>query len=243
MCPGMIAIGFVQGRTSPCIYRHPEKQLCVCGYTETTLCPSVTSSTSGGFFCRTARVLGCHESRNPWDPLDTTTVCKAFECWAGLWNGPLMESPGRQILDMQSSSGNRFGVTGPISCDTWRQRTNSLTLKERFRSTKHRQIGIVPTPCVHSISPVTYLRYKSRDLARKMQQPSNLDEMGLKRLARFLGVRPRRVWLFKWQQRLTRTESWCGTDHAGCIRTRKSVSGCVLMLGGSTVGTYCKDRP
>ena len=38
------------------------------------------------------------------------------------------------------------------------------------------------------------------DLARKMQQPSNLDEMGLKRLARFLGVRPRLVWLFKWQK-------------------------------------------
>ena len=41
------------------------------------------------------------------DPLDTTTVCNAFECWAGSWNGPLMTSPGRQMLDMQSSSGNR----------------------------------------------------------------------------------------------------------------------------------------
>ena len=75
-----------------------------------------------------------------------------------------------------------------------------------------------------------------------MQQPSNLDEMGLKRLARFLGVRPRLVWLFKWQKRVTRIESWCETDHAGCIRTRKSVSGCALMLGGSTVSTYCEGQ-
>ena len=29
-----------------------------------------------------------------------------------------------------------------------------------------------------------------------MQQPSDLDEMGLKRLARYLGVRPRLIWLF-----------------------------------------------
>ena len=41
-----------------------------------------------------------------------------------------------------------------------------------------------------------------RDLARKMQQPSNRDEMGLKRLARFLGVRLRLVWLFKWPNRI-----------------------------------------
>ena len=34
------------------------------------------------------------------DLVDTTTVCKAFEYWAGSWNGPLMASPGRQILDM-----------------------------------------------------------------------------------------------------------------------------------------------
>ena len=81
-----------------------------------------------------------------------------------------------------------------------------------------------------------------RDLARKMQQPTNLDEMGLKRLARFLGVRPRLVWLFKWQKCVTRIESWCDTDHAGSIRTLKSVSSCALMLGGSTVSTYCKGQ-
>ena len=81
-----------------------------------------------------------------------------------------------------------------------------------------------------------------RDLARKMQHPSNLNEMRLKRLARFLGVRPRLVWLFKWQKRVTRIESWCGTDHAGCTHTKKSVSGCALMLGGSSVSTYCKGQ-
>ena len=39
-----------------------------------------------------------------------------------------------------------------------------------------------------------------RDLARKMQQTLNLDETGLKRLARFLGVHQRSVWLFRWQK-------------------------------------------
>ena len=37
------------------------------------------------------------------------------------------------------------------------------------------------------------IQVECRDLSRKLQQPSNLDEMGLKRLARYLGVRPRPV--------------------------------------------------
>ena len=74
------------------------------------------------------------------------------------------------------------------------------------------------------------IQVECRDLHRKLQQQSNLDEMGLKRLARYLGVRPRLVWLFRWQTRVTRIESWCDTDHADYIRTRNSVSGCALML-------------
>ena len=80
------------------------------------------------------------------------------------------------------------------------------------------------------------------DLTSFVQQPSNLNVMGLERLALFVAVRPRLVWLFKWQKRVTRIESWCDTDHAGCFRTRKSVSGFALMLGGSTVSTYCKGQ-
>ena len=45
------------------------------------------------------------------------------------------------------------------------------------------------------------IQVECRDLARKMQQPSNLDEMGRKRLATFLGVRPRLIWLVKWPKK------------------------------------------
>ena len=87
------------------------------------------------------------------------------------------------------------------------------------------------------------IQVECRDLARKMQQPSNLDEMGRKRLATFLGVRPRLIWLVKWQKSESHASNHgVRTDHAGCIRTRNSVSGCALMLGNSTVCTYCKGQ-
>ena len=84
----------------------------------------------------------------------------------------------------------------------------------------------------------TEIQVECRDLARKLQQPSNLDEIGLKSISE----RPRLVWLFKWQKRVTRIESWCDTDHAGCIRNRKGVSDCPLMLGSSAVCTHCKGQ-
>ena len=127
-----------------------------------------------------------------------------------------------------------FGETGrSVTTPGVRDKLDDIQ-EEGHRSTRSQLTVIARIRCVHSDSPVTELRHRvaCRDLARQLQQPSTLDEMGLKRLARFLGVRPRPVWLFKWQKRVTRIESWCDTDHAGCIRTRKSVSGCALMLGG-----------
>ena len=47
---------------------------------------------------------------------------------------------------------------------------------------------------------------------------------------------------FKWQKRVARIKSWCDTDRAGCIRPRKSVSGCALVLGDCTVWTYSKGQ-
>ena len=49
------------------------------------------------------------------------------------------------------------------------------------------------------------IQVEFRELARKKSQPSNLDEMGLKILARPLGVRPRLLLLLKWQKCVIRT--------------------------------------
>ena len=57
----------------------------------------------------------------------------------------------------------------------------------------------------------------------------------MKRLARYLGVRPR-------GGKNVSPVSNPGVTRIllGCIRSRKSVSGCALMLGNSTVCTHCK---
>ena len=54
------------------------------------------------------------------------------------------------------------------------------------------------------------------------EQSSNLDEMGLKRLARFLGSRP--TLLVVQVAEACHAKAWCDTDHSGSIRTRKGVA-------------------
>ena len=106
ICQVMIAIGFVQGRASQCIYRHLEKQqLRVWAHGDDFV--PLGYIVNVRWFCVKLQEFWVVTNRGILRPLETTTVCKAFECRAGSWNGLLMASPGRHILDMQSSSGNR----------------------------------------------------------------------------------------------------------------------------------------
>ena len=187
--------------------------------------------------------LGCHKSRNPWASGGLRLRAKHSSAGPGSWNGTAhgitWEADPRHAELIRKS----FGVTGrSVATPGIRDKADDIEgevpigkeAAGRYRTKTMR------AQYLSSDRPET--KVECRDLARKMQQPSNLDEMGLKRSARFLGVHPRLVWPFKWQKRVTRIESWCDTDHAACIRTRKSASGCALMLGGSTVCTYSKGQ-
>ena len=106
ICQVMIAIGFVQGRASPCIYHHLERQLRVWVHGDDFV-PLLLHNQCQMVFRETAGGLGCSRIEESLGLQGTTAVCRASECWAGSWNGPLMASLGKQILDMQNSSGSR----------------------------------------------------------------------------------------------------------------------------------------
>ena len=86
------------------------------------------------------------------------------------------------------------------------------------------------------------LQFAARGLAKGMKEPTERHGAALKRLARFLKARPRLVQHFPVQGTVKDLESWADADHAGCIRTRKSTSGGVLMLGSCCIRTYSKGQ-
>lgn len=71
----------------------------------------------------------------------------------------------------------------------------------------------------------------TREVAKGMKTPTKRHDRKLKRAGRYLRIHPRMVQYFRNQESVWTLEGWCGADRAGCIRTRKSTTGVVIMLG------------
>ena len=75
----------------------------------------------------------------------------------------------------------------------------------------------------------TDILFAAKEVCRFMARPTDLAMGALKRLARYLGTRPRVV--FSYDRQLAEgLEVYTDTDWASCLRTRKSTSpGCTLI--------------
>ena len=72
--------------------------------------------------------------------------------------------------------------------------------------------------------------YAAKEICRWMSAPTDLGLQGLRRLARYLVVKPRLVWEYRWQD-VRHFDVYSDTDWAGCGKTRKSTSGGCILLG------------
>ena len=86
------------------------------------------------------------------------------------------------------------------------------------------------------------LQVATRSLAQGLQKPTTSHMLMLKRVARYLRYRPRMAQFFPHQSKLSPFVMWSDADHAGCVKTRKSVSGVVLMAGGCCIKSYSKGQ-
>ena len=81
-----------------------------------------------------------------------------------------------------------------------------------------------------------------RELAKGMCRPNERFMTMLKRAARYLIHAPRCVQVIPFQRRITKITTFCDTDHAGCIRTRKSTTGAVVTIGDATLRSVCRGQ-
>ena len=85
-------------------------------------------------------------------------------------------------------------------------------------------------------------QFSAKDICRWMSSPTELAMSALKRLCRYLVGRPRLVFKYNFQE-FAAVECYSDTDWAGCIRTRKSTSGGVILLGSHILKTYSSTQP
>ena len=76
-----------------------------------------------------------------------------------------------------------------------------------------------------------------KSLTRKMKSPTEADFKDLKRLGRYLIGKPRVINMFEAQRESKVIRVFCDSDHAGCLLTRRSTTGLVIMVGKHTIKT------
>ena len=85
------------------------------------------------------------------------------------------------------------------------------------------------------------VQFPAKETCRFMSKPTELGLSGLKRLGRYLEGKPRLIFRYPWQE-ATQVDVYSDTDWAGCLRTRKSTSGGVVLLGGHLIKSWSSTQ-
>ena len=85
-------------------------------------------------------------------------------------------------------------------------------------------------------------QFATKELARTLACPTRGDAEKGKRIARYLLGRPRAALHFPWQGEVSEMPIFSDSDWAGCVKTRQSTSGGVVMWGAHTLKTYSRQQ-
>ena len=86
------------------------------------------------------------------------------------------------------------------------------------------------------------LMYAVKCICRQMAKPTVGAWKKLKRVGRYLVGKSRSILKYDWQGRETLVDGYTDSDWAGCVRTAKSTSGGILMIGGRMIKAWSKTQ-
>ena len=82
------------------------------------------------------------------------------------------------------------------------------------------------------------IQFAAKEICRKMANPTSQDFANVKKLVRFiLGVEAVK-WEYPWQDVVSTLRVMADSDWAGCLQTRRSTSGGLVMLGQHPLRTW-----
>ena len=224
----LVDMGFTQGSSSACVFRHVEKGIAVSVHGDDFTCSGprraliwMEAQMREKYELTVGARLGPGE-KDDHEGLVLNRVVR----WTS--TGLEYEADPRQaerlIDDLELDGAN--GVTTPGVKPLVHQLESEQPLSDK----EH-------TPFRGSGARANYLGpdrpdviYSAKEVCRGMSAPTDLHQAALKRLGRYLKARPRLVFKFEYQT-VTHIEAYADTDWAGCPRTRRSTSGGCLMVG------------
>ena len=228
----MTSLGFAMNPIHPCVYYHAERDILVVTHVDDFLCS------------------GSREDMR-WM---TKEIAKEFEIKSetvGSQAGEVREAPflGRTIRWSEEGyeyEGNQKHAK--ILLDEWNMNdakalsSPGAALEKPDPSNKvEEELALDPeeSKCYRrAAARINYmsldradLSFASKEASRGMSRPTAGDVVRLKRIIRYLKGHPRAVNVFRWQGPQKVIRGLCDSDWAGCVRTRKSTSGGVILLG------------
>ncbi len=232
-------LGFTQGVSSPCVFRHPSKMLVASvhgdDFTTAGACEDLDwfeNSMSEHYECTIQPRIG----PGPQDAKEGIVLNRVIR-WTG--EGLEYEADPRQaeklIAECGLTGSNTMATPGvrPSFAEVEKDQPLEQRLHTAFRGSAARSnyLSADRIDC----------QFAAKEICRWMAKPTEQSWAAMKRLCRYLVGLPRMVYVYKFQQ-ATGIEVYTDTDWAGCPRTRKSTSGGCVMLGGHLVKSWSSTQ-
>eukprot|EP00971_Amphidinium_carterae_P224183 4448201-Amphidinium_carterae.1 len=223
---------FTQGTWTPCIYRHRERglQTFVYGDNFVTRGSRVELSwfhteLSKHMWAKIEGVLGPRPDLG--DSVELLCLNRVFR-----WCTP--EAGCAEAIEIEADAPK--GVTTPGVRDSSGVDGDELPSD---RSTAYRSLCMRAN---YLSSDRPDISFASKEAARWMSKPCIAAECAVKRIARYLKARPRAVQRMERQFPRGELRCYSDSDHAGCVRTRKSTSCSVVFYGDHMLRFTCSTQ-
>ncbi|MBS94029.1 MAG: hypothetical protein CL799_06265 [Chromatiales bacterium] len=232
-------LGFNQGQSSPCVFRHPERQLVasVHGDDFTTAGAKhdldwYEHELEAHYECTIQPRIGPGAE----DAKEATALNRVIR-WTA--EGVEYEADPRQAEKLLAEC----GLTGARTVATPGVR---VSFKEVENDTPldpkaHTAFRGAAARANYLAADRVDCQFPAKEVCRWMASPTEGSWAALKRLCRYLVGLPRMVYLYRFQDAES-VEVYTDTDWAGCPRTRKSTSGGCVMLGRHTIKSWSSTQ-
>ena len=233
-------LGFTQGRASPCNFFHQERNLRVTVHGDDF--ESLGTLTDLQWFSNGLKKRWVISERGILGPPGVEGTVQEIRhlnriiCWTR--EGITWESDPRHVdLVIQA-----MGVTQKVSTPLVKEKLDDIEDDEMLSAADMKEYQSLTMRLGYVSQDRPDLQRTVRELAKGMCRPTQRHRTILKRVARYLLACPRVVQHIPKQNTITSLSTYCDTDHAGCIRTRKSTTGVVVMIGSAMLRSVCRGQ-
>ena len=259
--------GFTRGTASPCHFYHADKDIWILVHGDDFV---VVARQSGREYAETTlraqyEVKVDMAGPEAQDPKEIKILGRIVTYTdQGLTYEPDPGNMEKVIHELKLSDGKGAATPGVKDDST----VTAVELLER-RKCYPPSNGVFPTQPVHSkeeggwpeLTGTEHSQYQSlaaslnyfaldrldimfavKELMRKLSSPDENDWQKLKRAARYLINTPRLVMQFPWQPLGDTLTVYTDADHAGCLRTRKSTSGGVIVWNKALLKAWSRTQ-